>query len=112
MTQSPTPIHEVVREHYAERIKSNTSCCGPSSSNCCSTDSNLYPADLLASMPNDLIDPTFHSVFILEAIDVSMDFDKYFLKNIFSGIRILDPFQNKGTEFVTECFPYFLCRWR
>ena len=51
MTQSPTPIHEVVREHYAERIKSNTSCCGPSSSNCCSTDSNLYPADLLASLP-------------------------------------------------------------
>jgi len=49
MTQSPTPIHEVVREHYAERIKSNASCCG--SSDCCSTDSNLYPADLLATLP-------------------------------------------------------------
>jgi SAM-dependent methyltransferase len=49
MTQSPTPIHEVVREHYAERIKSNASCCGPS--DCCSTDSNLYPADLLATLP-------------------------------------------------------------
>jgi SAM-dependent methyltransferase len=59
MTQSPTPIHEVVREHYAERIKSatlsaelskgNASCCGPD--NCCSTDSNLYPTDLLATLP-------------------------------------------------------------
>jgi hypothetical protein len=49
MTQSPTPIHETVREHYAERIKSNASCCGPS--DCCSTESNLYPADLLATLP-------------------------------------------------------------
>jgi len=44
-----TPIHEVVREHYAERIKNSASCCGPDSS--CSTDSNLYPADLLATIP-------------------------------------------------------------
>jgi SAM-dependent methyltransferase len=51
MTQAPTPIHEVVREHYAERIKSNASCCGPSSSSCCSSESSLYPADLLASLP-------------------------------------------------------------
>lgn len=43
------PIHDVIREHYAERIKSNASCCGPS--NCCSTDSNLYPLDLLATLP-------------------------------------------------------------
>lgn len=49
MTQTPDPIHEVVREHYAERIKSNDSCCGPS--DCCSTDSSLYPADLLATLP-------------------------------------------------------------
>jgi len=59
MTQTPTPIHETVREHYAERIKSatlsaeqskgNASCCGPS--DCCSADSNLYPADLLAILP-------------------------------------------------------------
>lgn len=51
MTQTPTPIHEAVRQHYAERIQSSSSCCGPSSSDCCSTDSNLYPADLLASLP-------------------------------------------------------------
>lgn len=44
-----TPIHEVVREHYAERIKNNASCCGPS--DCCSTDSSLYPVDLLATLP-------------------------------------------------------------
>ena len=50
MTQTPTPIHEVVREHYAERIKSNASCCG-GSDDCCSTDSSLYPADLLATLP-------------------------------------------------------------
>jgi arsenite methyltransferase len=49
MTQSPTPIHEVVREHYAERIKSSASCCGLD--NCCSTDSNLYPEELLATLP-------------------------------------------------------------
>ena len=54
MTQTPDPIHEVVREHYAERIKSNASCCGPqnNASSCCSTDSNLYPADLLATLPD------------------------------------------------------------
>lgn len=43
------PIHDVIREHYAERITSNASCCGPS--DCCSTDSNLYPLDLLATLP-------------------------------------------------------------
>jgi arsenite methyltransferase len=44
-----TPIHDVVREHYAERIKNNASCCGPDT--CCSPNSNLYPVDLLASLP-------------------------------------------------------------
>ena len=43
---TPTTIHETVREHYAERIKNNASCCGPD--NCCSPESNLYPEDLLA----------------------------------------------------------------
>lgn len=49
MTQTPTPIHDVVREHYAERIKNNASCCGPDGSSC--SDSNLYPAQLLATLP-------------------------------------------------------------
>lgn len=51
MTESPTPIHETVREHYAERIKNSASCCGDS---CCSTDSRLYPVDLLATVPADV----------------------------------------------------------
>ncbi|WKZ35603.1 MAG: arsenite methyltransferase [Anaerolineales bacterium] len=50
MTQSP--IHETVREHYAERIKNSASCCGPS--DCCSTESKLYPADLLTTLPSDV----------------------------------------------------------
>jgi len=44
-----TPIHDVVREHYAERIKSNASCCGPDACSC--SDSRLYPAELLATLP-------------------------------------------------------------
>ena len=44
-----TSIHNVVREHYAERIMNNASCCGPS--DCCSTDSNLYPEELLTTLP-------------------------------------------------------------
>ena len=44
-----TPIHEAVREHYAERIKNNASCCGPS--DCCSAESSLYPTDLLTILP-------------------------------------------------------------
>ena len=46
---TPTTIHETVREHYAERIKSNASCCGPD--NCCGPESNLYAEDLLATLP-------------------------------------------------------------
>jgi arsenite methyltransferase len=44
-----TTIHDTVREHYAERIKNNASCCGPS--DCCSAESSVYPADLLATLP-------------------------------------------------------------
>jgi arsenite methyltransferase len=49
MTQNPDTIHESVREHYAERIKNATSCCA--SDACCSAESSLYPADLLATLP-------------------------------------------------------------
>lgn len=57
MTQSPTPIHETVREHYAERIKNSASCCGPS--NCCDTSSNLYPIDLLTTVPSDVASTSY-----------------------------------------------------
>jgi SAM-dependent methyltransferase len=51
MEKEEIDIHDVVREHYAGRIKSNTSCCGGSDASCCSTESNLYPADLLTTLP-------------------------------------------------------------
>jgi arsenite methyltransferase len=57
MTQSPTPIHESVREHYAERIKSSASCCGPS--DCCDTSNNLYPIDLLTTVPTDVANTSY-----------------------------------------------------
>ena len=44
-----TTIHDSVREYYAERIRNSASCCGPDS--CCSTESSLYPTDLLATLP-------------------------------------------------------------
>jgi SAM-dependent methyltransferase len=57
MTQSPTPIHDVVREHYAERIKSSASCCGTDS--CCTPESNLYPVDLLTAVPSDVASTSY-----------------------------------------------------
>ena len=57
MTQSPTPIHETVREHYAERIKNSASCCGPD--NCCDTSSTLYPVDLLTTVPTDVASTSY-----------------------------------------------------
>lgn len=53
MTQ--TPIHDVVREHYAERARKSDSCCGSdSNSTCCDTKNVLYPEDLLANLPDDV----------------------------------------------------------
>ena len=52
MTQSPTPIHEAVREHYAERIKKSASCCATESA--CTPESELYPVDLLTTVPSDV----------------------------------------------------------
>jgi len=52
MTQSPTSIHETVREHYADRIKKSASCCGPDNS--CDPSSTHYPMDLLTTVPSDI----------------------------------------------------------
>lgn len=49
MTENADTIHESVREHYADRIKNAGSCCG--SDACCSAENSLYPADLLATLP-------------------------------------------------------------
>ena len=58
-----TPIHLAVRQHYAERITSNASCCGPlrhgerqtnrqeGTSDCCGPESSLYSTELLATLP-------------------------------------------------------------
>ncbi len=46
-----TSIHDAVREHYAERIKSNASCCGGGSACCSTSESALYPAELLTTLP-------------------------------------------------------------
>ncbi|MBI5946234.1 MAG: arsenite methyltransferase [Chloroflexi bacterium] len=51
------PIHETVREHYAERIKSSASCCGPD--NCCDTSNRLYPIDLLTTVPTDVASTSY-----------------------------------------------------
>jgi arsenite methyltransferase len=50
MTITPTPTHEAVREHYAERARQADSCCGPSCN--CSTD--LYDQDLIADLPAEI----------------------------------------------------------
>jgi SAM-dependent methyltransferase len=46
MTQTPTPIHEVVREHYAEQARTSSSCCGSSNV--------IYPEQLLTGLPEDV----------------------------------------------------------
>jgi arsenite methyltransferase len=57
MTQSPNPIHDTVREHYADRIKNSASCCG--SDACCSTENSLYPVDLLTTVPSDVASTSY-----------------------------------------------------
>lgn len=52
-----TSIHEAVREHYAERIKSSASCCGPS--DCCSPNNSLYPEQLLTTVPSDVASTSY-----------------------------------------------------
>lgn len=57
MTQTPTPIHETVRDHYAESARKSNSCCAPeSASACCDSKNVLYPEKLLTSLPGDVAD--------------------------------------------------------
>jgi arsenite methyltransferase len=46
MTQNLTPIHDSVREYYAEQARTGNSCCGGNN--------DLYPASLLTSLPEDV----------------------------------------------------------
>jgi arsenite methyltransferase len=61
MTQ--TPIHDVVREHYAEHARKSDPCCAPDSlarppgraaSACCDSKNVLYPEELLTAVPDDI----------------------------------------------------------
>ena len=53
MTQSPDPIRESVREHYAAQARGSQPCCGDSSS-CCDSKNALYPVELLTNLPDDV----------------------------------------------------------
>lgn len=46
MTATPSPIHESVRTYYARQARAGSSCCGPNDS--------LYPAELVAGVPDDV----------------------------------------------------------
>jgi arsenite methyltransferase len=53
MTQTPDAVHESVREHYAVKAKTGSSCCD--SGDCCDpTSHDLYPKELLAQLPEDV----------------------------------------------------------
>lgn len=49
MNSTSEKIHQTVREHYAERIKADSSCCGPEAE--CECQSEFYPAELLSTLP-------------------------------------------------------------
>ncbi|HNB51887.1 MAG TPA: arsenite methyltransferase [Anaerolineales bacterium] len=55
-TQTSNPIRDAVREHYAARAVSSTSCCSPAdnSSDCCGPESKFYSLDLIAELPTDV----------------------------------------------------------
>ena len=48
MKPTLTPIHEIVRERYAQVARTTSSCCSPVS--------NLYPSDLISELPADISD--------------------------------------------------------
>jgi SAM-dependent methyltransferase len=51
MSTTPDPIRESVRERYAERARTSTSCCGPDDCDC---GNSLYDVELLADLPTDV----------------------------------------------------------
>ncbi|MCX7855460.1 MAG: arsenite methyltransferase [Anaerolineae bacterium] len=55
-------VRENVRRYYAERARTSTSCCGPVAPSCCGPAAvpccgpeALYPADLLAGLPEEVL---------------------------------------------------------
>lgn len=50
-----TSVRDAVRDHYAERARQATSCCGPASNDsCCTAADELYPVDLVSDLPQDV----------------------------------------------------------
>ena len=50
-----SPIHEVVRDYYAERARNSDSCCAPNSASaCCEPNNILYPEELLSNVLEDV----------------------------------------------------------
>lgn len=53
--QNDQTILTAVREHYAARAKTSTSCCGPADGDsCCGPEASFYNPDLLAGLPGDV----------------------------------------------------------
>jgi arsenite methyltransferase len=52
MSTSLDPIRESVREHYAERARTSTSCCGPEGG--CDNSEALYNVEMLSDLPSDV----------------------------------------------------------
>lgn len=64
--QTPTPTHQAVQEYYGKAVREATSCCASSpaseASSCCGApaapqeiQNNLYPRELLAGIPSDIV---------------------------------------------------------
>jgi arsenite methyltransferase len=56
--EAENPIHVAVREHYANRAVSSTSCCDPSDGDaaCCVEKNSFYSPSLVDQMPGDVAD--------------------------------------------------------
>ena len=52
-TQTPTPTHKAVQEYYGKTAREAGSCCGSSTSSS-KIQNNLYPAELLSSLPAEV----------------------------------------------------------
>jgi len=52
-TQTPTPIHKAVQEHYGNVAKEAGSCCGPAAG-AQKSENLLYPEELLTGLPADI----------------------------------------------------------
>lgn len=56
LTSPQTAVRDAVRDHYAARAVSSTSCCSPSdgSSDCCGPEIKFHSLDLIGELPTDV----------------------------------------------------------